>query len=222
MLNLSKNNIDLKSIKQFSTVKRLEEQKLYAVLNKIVLAFVAVTFVLLFLPWTQNIRGSGFVTTLKPSQRPQTIQSIIPGRIEQWYVQEGDYVNKGDTILHISEVKESYLDPNLVKNTQGQLESKRLSVVSYKQKVIALDSQIKALENELKINLLDKSKVAFLRNDEVFLENLVSIKSKVQADEISADLLTFNNMVANKEDFDTNWLIPAQKSWMGRFFKMQA
>jgi hypothetical protein len=81
---------------------------------------------------------------------------------------------------------------------------------------------IKALENELKINLLDKSKVAFLRNDEVFLENLVSIKSKVQADEISADLLTFNNMVANKEDFDTNWLIPAQKSWMGRFFKMQA
>jgi multidrug efflux pump subunit AcrA (membrane-fusion protein) len=57
------------------------------------------------------------VTTLKPNQRPQSIQSVISGRIENWYVQEGDFV-KQDTILFISEIKEDYMDPNLVANTE--------------------------------------------------------------------------------------------------------
>jgi hypothetical protein len=78
---------------------------------------------------------------------------------------------------------------------------------------------IKALENELKINLLDKSKIAFLKNDEVFLENLPLIKSKVESEEITPDLLTFNNMVTNKEDFESKWLIPVGDSWMARFLK---
>jgi multidrug efflux pump subunit AcrA (membrane-fusion protein) len=52
------------------------------------------------------------------NQRPQSIQSVISGRIENWYVQEGDFVNKGDTILFISEIKEDYMDPNLVANTE--------------------------------------------------------------------------------------------------------
>jgi hypothetical protein len=78
---------------------------------------------------------------------------------------------------------------------------------------------VKALENELKINLLDKSKIAFLKNDAISLENLPSIKSKVESDEITSDLLTFNNMVTTKGDFESNWLIPASESWMARFFK---
>lgn len=153
MLNLSDNSIDTKSVEHYSTVKKLNEQKLYTILNKIILVFVVAAVVMLFLPWTQNIRGAGFVTTLKPTQRPQTIQSVIPGRIEKWYVQEGDYVNKGDTILQISEVKESYMDPNLVQNTKRQLASKQLSVESYKQKVLALDAQIKALQNERSLKI---------------------------------------------------------------------
>jgi multidrug efflux pump subunit AcrA (membrane-fusion protein) len=62
------------------------------------------------------------VTTIKPNH-PQSIQSVISGRIEKWYVQEGDFV-KGDTILFISEIKEDYMDPNLVQNTKNQLDAK--------------------------------------------------------------------------------------------------
>jgi hypothetical protein len=75
------------------------------------------------------------------------------------------------------------------------------------------------LENELKLNLLDKSKIAFLKDDQVFLENLPSIKSKIEAVEITPDLLTFNNMVSNKGDFESSWLIPVVDSWMARFLK---
>ncbi|MEX0636675.1 MAG: biotin attachment protein, partial [Ferruginibacter sp.] len=35
----------------------------------------------LFLPWTQNIRSKGNVTTLRQDQRPQEINTIIPGKV---------------------------------------------------------------------------------------------------------------------------------------------
>jgi multidrug resistance efflux pump len=109
--------------------------------------------VILFLPWTQNISGSGAVTTLKPDQRPQTIHSAIGGRIEKWYVKEGDFVKKGDTILFISEIKEDYFDPNLVGNTKNQVDAKKMALQSYGSKVSTLSTQIKAIQNEKLLKL---------------------------------------------------------------------
>ena len=80
---------------------------------------------------------------------------------------------------------------------------------------------VRLLEDELKINLLDKSKIAFLKDDEVVLENLSSIKSKIESKDIEADSLVFNNMVTDKAQFDTNWIISAANSWMGRYFKVK-
>ena len=80
---------------------------------------------------------------------------------------------------------------------------------------------VRLLEDELKINLLDKSKIAFLKDDEVVLENLSSIKSKIESEDIEADSLVFNNMATDKAQFDTNWIISAANSWMGRYFKVK-
>jgi adhesin transport system membrane fusion protein len=98
-----------------------------------------------FLPWTQNIQSKGKVTTFDPKSRPQTIHSVIAGRIEKWFVKEGDKVKKGDTILFISEVKEDYMDPNLMERTKDQLNSKENTVKSYMGKANSLDQQIDAL-----------------------------------------------------------------------------
>lgn len=112
-----------------------------------------IILIILFLPWTQNIRSFGKVTALKPGQRPQTINSLIAGKIEKWYVQEGQFVKKGDTILYISEIKEDYLDPSLVQNTESQLKSKESSVQSYMNKALSNDNQIDALINVRKLKL---------------------------------------------------------------------
>lgn len=115
----------------------------------------------MFLPWTQNIRSKGSVTTLQQDQRPQDIHSPIPGRIVYWKVKEGDSVQKGDTILVISEIKEDYLDPNLVQRTKEQLAAKKNVVVNYKNSIATLDRQIDALKKgqKLKIEqLLNKQK----------------------------------------------------------------
>lgn len=117
---------------------------------RILLGLMFAFFIMLFVPWTQNIRSKGFVTALRPDQRPQTIHSIIAGRIEKWYVAEGSFVYKGDTILQISEVKDEYFDSLLLPRTQLQVDAKNLSALSYKGKVSALDNQIDALaENSI-------------------------------------------------------------------------
>ncbi len=80
--------------------------------------------IVLILPWTQNIKVRGSVSTLYQEQRPQQLNSPIPGRILKWYVKNGDHVKKGDTLLQLAEVKEDYLDPLLVERTQQQVNAK--------------------------------------------------------------------------------------------------
>jgi multidrug resistance efflux pump len=100
----------------------------------------------LFLPWTQNIKARGDITSLYQEQRPQNINSPIPGKIVKWAVKEGDFVKKGDTIMQISEIKEGYLDPNLVSRTQQQVEAKKGSINFYKGKAATSVSQMEALQ----------------------------------------------------------------------------
>ncbi len=113
--------------------------------------------ILLFLPWTQNISAGGTVTTLYQDQRPQQMNTIIPGRIVKWFVREGDFVKKGDTIVQLLDVKDDYLDPNLVERTEEQLASKRKKIEFYKEKIKATESQVIALEGmrDFKLNALE-------------------------------------------------------------------
>lgn len=183
MLNLSQiNKTDQKLLGQYSTIKNLANRPHYKILNRIIIIFSIIAVLFLFVPWTQNISGSGAVTTLKPNQRPQTIQSLISGRIEKWYVQEGDFVKKGDTILFISEIKEDYLDPNLVKNTKDQMDAKIMSVESYSGKVTTLSSQIQFIENEKRLKLeqaRNKIRQSILKvtSDSI---DLVAVKTQVK------------------------------------------
>ena len=190
MLNISKNNIskniDLTSLKSGKEIFTREYHKKF---KNFLLIFIVILFVILFLPWTQNISGKGSVTTLKPSQRPQTLQSQIPGRIEEWFVQEGDLVKKGDTILRISEIKSDYFDEKLTERTGSQLSTKSLSVSAYKNKVIALQNQIKALKQE-RILKLDQVKnkltqaLLTVKSDSIDLE---AVKTKNDIAKIQFD-----------------------------------
>jgi multidrug resistance efflux pump len=167
MLNISSNKI--KDRIPFSGAKSLimtlpekESQKRIRLLAWL----IAILFISLFLPWTQSIRSKGYVTALKPEQRAQTIHSVIAGRIEKWYVSEGAFVSKGDTILRISEVKDEYFDSMLLPRTQMQVDAKTLSAEAYKEKVGALQAQLQALRenNVLKIQQAEnKLKMAELK-----------------------------------------------------------
>lgn len=114
------------------------------------MAFAAI---IMFLPWTQNIRAKGKVTTLRQEQRPQQVNTIIGGSVEKWYVKEGDFVSKGDTIVQLSEIKADYLDPELVERTGEQITAKQYSMQYYQSKITATENQIGALQATLKVKL---------------------------------------------------------------------
>jgi multidrug resistance efflux pump len=158
MLNISKNSVQ----------KKMPQEKLYAlrsldtpmagkILAKWILGIFVLFFVILFLPWQQNIRGSGKVTALSPSNRPQTIETTIAGRIQVWKIKEGQFVNRLDTIAIISEVKEKYFDPQMLSRLQQVITAKEQSLQSKEQKAKALQRQVSALEDGLR-NKRDQAK----------------------------------------------------------------
>ena len=105
MLNISNNHLYKKvALLDYKAYQKAQRTKHYKFFNRFLGIFFIIVFICLFLPWTQNVSGKGYVTTLALDQRPQTIQSPIPGKIEKWSVSEGSLVKKGDTILHISEI----------------------------------------------------------------------------------------------------------------------
>ena len=84
MLNISKNSISQEFDKsRFGIFKNLENRNYGKNVLRFILAFVVLSILFTFIPWTQNIRGNGTMTTLGPAQRPQTVHSIIAGRIEK-------------------------------------------------------------------------------------------------------------------------------------------
>lgn len=176
MLNLSdKDNRKFDSLRSYKTVKELNNRPHYKTLNKVIIGSCLAAVLFLFFPWTQNISGTGSVTTLKPNQRPQTIHTGIAGQIEKWYIQEGDFVKKGDTILFISEVKEDYFDPNLIANTKNQVNAKKSSLESYEGKVGALKNQMSEIANEKILKLAQaknkiKQGILKIQSDSIDLE----------------------------------------------------
>lgn len=149
--NTSKGHIEEK---KYASFMRLENRMPNVKIRRFFNIMLVVFTVIMFLPWTQNIRARGYITALKPDQRPQTLQSVIAGKIEKWYVTEGAIVKKGDTILHISEIKEAYFDDLLVPRTAAKVEAKQQAIIAYQGKISALSQQIIALDKtrENKLN----------------------------------------------------------------------
>lgn len=176
MLNISNNKLYKKvSLDHYSSGKIVFFKKDHIYFNRFLMIASIIFLIVIFLPWTQNVRGRGNVTTLRLDQRPQTVNSQIPGRIEKWFIKEGDTVRKGDTIVFISEIKSEYFDTNLVERTQKQIEAKESSVNSYENKVKTLGNQIEALKKESNLKIKQANnylRIAYLdvESDSIGLE----------------------------------------------------
>ncbi len=79
--------------------------------------FLITLVFLIYAPWVQTVTGHGVVTTLNPNQREQTINALVTGRIEEWYVRDGTMVKMGDPIVRISDI-----DPQLLDRLQAEVQ----------------------------------------------------------------------------------------------------
>lgn len=65
--------------------------------------------IMALVPWLQTAAGAGQVVALDPDERQQQVTALVPGRVERWYVQDGQRVARGAPIARVVD-----LDPDLL------------------------------------------------------------------------------------------------------------
>lgn len=195
MLNISENKLpQTEELEQLGSLQKLALPKWHLSFKKLLLIALVLFIFFMLLPWTQNVRADGKVTTLRPEQRPQTIHATIAGRIEHWYVTEGESVKKGDTIVYLSEVKTEYMDPALVERMGNQLKAKENAISAYQGKAGALDEQIMAMQREL------DSKTRQIRS------KIEQARLKIESDSLKTIQANIDVQVAERQYNGTNAL----------------
>jgi RND family efflux transporter MFP subunit len=94
----------------------------------LVVGIAATVFILFAVPWVQTAQGRGQVVSLDPQDRAQDVTALVPGRVERWYVQDGQQVNRGDPIAQIVD-----LDPNLLSRLAAERAQVEAEIASVRQ-----------------------------------------------------------------------------------------
>ena len=136
---------------RFATLARLEPPGFARALATMILTGVMLVLVILFtVPWVQTTSGYGTVAALDPGDRVQSVTALVPGRVEQWFVQDGATVKRGDPIARIADN-----DPDLL----VRLAAERAQVVA----------EIDAVEQAIAVAQLDVN-----RSRQLLAEGLVA------------------------------------------------
>lgn len=105
------------------------------------LGFTLFLLVVLLLPWQQTSYGEGRVVAFSPTERQQTIEAPIAGRIVHWHVHEGSLVRKGDKLVTISD-----LDPQI----SERLEQERFALTerlrAARMRVDSIESRVTSMQ----------------------------------------------------------------------------
>src|SRR3954469_16387995 len=75
----------------------------------LLIGIVIAVAVMALVPWVQTANGNGQVVALDPDDRQQDVTALVPGRVDRWYVHDGQHVAKGDPIARVVD-----LDPDLL------------------------------------------------------------------------------------------------------------
>ncbi len=84
----------------------------------------------------------------------------------------------------------------------------------------SIDSSVRTLKevgHALQLDFFDRREVAFKNGDDVLLLNISTLKNSLSKGDWNADTLVFQNLIAEKSQLDTAWIISAKASWLKRY-----
>ncbi|MDX2129299.1 MAG: biotin/lipoyl-binding protein [Chloroherpetonaceae bacterium] len=138
--------------------------------------------IMVFVPWQQNVGGSGIVTSFIPEKRPQTIEAVIDGQVLKWNVSEGDFVKKGDTIALLRDIDTKFLDPQFARRQEvirdNEVGEAELDIISGQQKVIQEKEKFSAAQadvNNVNVDVFT-ARIQFERAKSLVKEGLIAQK----------------------------------------------
>lgn len=186
---------------------------------------------LAFVPWQQTIVGSGKVTSFAPEARPQTVESMISGRVVRWYIQEGASVAKGDTIAILSDINVNFMDTSLLRRLQvlrertfeGQERSINVAIQRRKQaeqRYLASLARIERVMIDLRV-----ARTRYQRADTLYKDGLVSLRefetSQARLQEVIADSVSAATGMAGAQQDIAAWTADEERVINQAYVAMQ-
>ena len=78
---------------------------------------------------------------------------------------------------------------------------------------------IQQLEKSYNVDLMDKMNVSYKQGEYVAYKSLTDFRKMAKDRAVSKNTIVFNNLVANKAEFEEHWEVPVSESWHSRFIK---
>ena len=78
---------------------------------------------------------------------------------------------------------------------------------------------IKRLEQEFKINLLDRFNLAYREGEKVLSAPRDEFEELLRSGKINSNTIVYNNLVQNLEQLETKWEVPFKDSWHIQLFR---
>jgi hypothetical protein len=75
------------------------------------------------------------------------------------------------------------------------------------------------IQQEHKVELLDRMNVCFKQGEFVQYKELKDFKKLLKNRAVTGKSIVFDNLVTTKEEFENYWEVPISESWYGRFLK---
>jgi adhesin transport system membrane fusion protein len=158
----------------------------------ILVTIVGFCFSLVSVQWYQSVFGLGKVIVYAPMDRAQAVDAQIPGRIERWYVREGDLVKKGQRLATLRDIDSKFLDPLQVQRTANMLAAYQRKRDLTRQRLQALQTQQSAIL-EARQAALPAAEQRIAQNQQRLAQNLQSVKlsrQNLQTDRLQMERLT--------------------------------
>jgi hypothetical protein len=77
---------------------------------------------------------------------------------------------------------------------------------------------MRQVEQKFGISLLDRTQVAYLDKEDIVLRPFNKLKEAVTSGEIAGETIVFNNAVQSVSEWKAGWAVPANTSWLKRYF----
>ncbi len=84
----------------------------------------------------------------------------------------------------------------------------------------SIDSSVRTLKEIgqiLEVDFFDRTEVAFKKDDDVLTLKISDLKNHLLKGDWSGDILMFHNLINEKSQLETGWLVPAKASWLKRY-----
>jgi hypothetical protein len=75
---------------------------------------------------------------------------------------------------------------------------------------------IKQIEELFKVNMFDRTTLAFLVKDKVQMLPLAQLQYAINNNFVTPDTVYLNNLVQTKEELENKWLISVKESWLAK------